>query len=696
MESRVGRRILLRFTLGAVVPVAVLAMTSFLAVSGQLRDQSEERLDRLSDLAAQSILGRVLNVRTLLDVSARAGIENEVGSVSLPPGLEGIALVDGSGMMRVLAGDMDVPGELSEPERTHLRSGEALIRTDVGGGSGPPAVLMAVSPWDTADIGVLWAQLTPDSLWSAAVTQVLDETVDEMCILDSSGVAHYCSPGAEISLAPNVPVAATGAIHAGLLEIDRAGGRMGAWRAILLGAGYRSPPWTLAISQSLESMRSPVSVFAYNFVITLFIVLVTVLLLTYVTVRRTLEPLAELTEGTRRIADQDLSTRVQVASQDEFGDLAESFNTMAERLGFQFRQIEAGSSIDRAVLTASDRREAVQALLEGLGQVARCGARGVLLLEPGGDNQASFFEMEGDGGTMVLNTLTLPHTGASQYGLPDEAFVAEMLAAVPMPLQPRIEGKWSLPAMVLPLVAQGDAFGFVAAGSAPEGRIEEGDYDRARRLVEQAAVGLNELRLRAELIETSWEALRALANTIDAKSKWTAGHSQRVTDLALLLGREIGLGEREMDMLHRGGLLHDIGKIGVDGNILDFPGPLDAESRAAVQEHTRIGARILAPMTSFKPVLPIVLHHHERWDGKGYPDGLRGEAIHPLARLLAVADVFDAMVSARPYRDALDPEFVRAHIVGDAGTAFDPDMVRAFEAVLDGGWRPLELETFHA
>jgi putative nucleotidyltransferase with HDIG domain len=696
MESRVARRILLLFTLGAVVPVAVLAMTSFLAVSGQLREQGEERLDRLSDLAAQSILGRVLNVRTLLDVSARAGLEARVESMSLPPGLEGIALVDVGGGMRVLAGEMDVPAELSGPERAHLRSGEALIRTVTGGGPGPPAVLMAVSPWEAEDVGVLWARLTADSLWSAAVTQVLDETVDEMCILDSSGVPHFCSAGAENSLAPNVPVAATGAIHAGFLEIDRAGGRMGAWRAILLGAGYRSPPWTLAISQSLESMRSPVSVFAYNFVVTLFIVLVMILLLTYITVRRTMEPLAELTEGTRRIADQDLSTRVQVASQDEFGDLAASFNTMAERLGFQFRQIEAGRSIDRAVLTANDRREAVQALLLGLGQVARCGARGVFLLETGSNDQASFFEVDGDGGTMVLNTLTVPRTGGDQNGLPDEAFVAEMPAAVPAVLRPLIDGVWSPPLMMLPLVARGEAFGLVAVGSTPGGRIEEGDYDRSRRLVDQAAVGLNELRLRAELIETSWEALRALANTIDAKSKWTAGHSQRVTELALLLGREVGLGEREMDMLHRGGLLHDIGKIGVDAAILDFPGPLDAEARAAVQEHTRIGAHILAPLTSFKPVLPIVLHHHERWDGKGYPDGLRGEAIHPLARLLAVADVFDAMVSARPYRAAIDPKIVRAEIVAEAGTAFDPAMVRAFEAVLDAGWTPLERETFHA
>jgi putative nucleotidyltransferase with HDIG domain len=300
--------------------------------------------------------------------------------------------------------------------------------------------------------------------------------------------------------------------------------------------------------------------------------------------------------------------------------------------------------------------------------------------------------MEAGEETVELHAFSVPHTDTALYDVPREPFLAESAAAVPWALQSRTEREWALPVLVLPLFARGELFGCVGLASATDHGFDDEDTARARRLVDQAAVGLNALRLRVELAETSWEALHALANAIDAKSKWTAGHSQRVTNLAMLLGREVGLDERETDILHRGGLLHDIGKIGVDANILDFPGPLDAEMRDAIQRHPEIGADILAPLRVFQPLMPIVLHHHERWDGKGYPDGLAGEAIPRLARLLAVADVFDAMVSARPYRDAMDPAKVTQIIIGDSGTAFDPDMVKAFKAVIASGWAPKQTE----
>jgi len=186
----------------------------------------------------------------------------------------------------------------------------------------------------------------------------------------------------------------------------------------------------------------------------------------------------------------------------------------------------------------------------------------------------------------------------------------------------------------------------------------------------------------------SWEVLRALANAIDAKSPWTAGHSERVTALSLVLGAELGLDSEDMNTLHRGGLLHDVGKIGVPAEVLDFDGPLDDEMLAIIQEHPAAGARILEPVRAFQPLLPIVLYHHERWDGQGYPEGLSGLAIPPLARLLGVADVFDAMSSHRPYRPALSMEAVRNHIVRSAGEHHDPEMVQALVRVMDGGWTP--------
>jgi putative nucleotidyltransferase with HDIG domain len=181
-----------------------------------------------------------------------------------------------------------------------------------------------------------------------------------------------------------------------------------------------------------------------------------------------------------------------------------------------------------------------------------------------------------------------------------------------------------------------------------------------------------------ELEETNWGALRALARAIDAKSEWTAGHSERVTELSLRLGRALGLSAVDLDILHRGGLLHDVGKIGVPARLLDHPGTLTKEDWDMVREHPIIGGRILEPIRALAPALPIVRQHHERWDGKGYPFGLVGTQIHHLARVLTVADTYDAMASARPYRGAMDTRAALAEIWRSRGTQFEPRIVDVF------------------
>ena len=187
------------------------------------------------------------------------------------------------------------------------------------------------------------------------------------------------------------------------------------------------------------------------------------------------------------------------------------------------------------------------------------------------------------------------------------------------------------------------------------------------------------------LSEMSWGTLEALARTIDANSPWTAGHSERVTLLAIAIGRRMGLGHDEIDRLHRGGLLHDVGKIGISPVILDKPAALTPEERAIVQEHPTVGARILEPIDPFADVIDIVRYHHERFNGQGYPDGLRGEDIPLLARVTAVADVYDALVSERPYRRRWELERARGYIADMAGIYFDPAVVRAFLALIDSG-----------
>ena len=175
-------------------------------------------------------------------------------------------------------------------------------------------------------------------------------------------------------------------------------------------------------------------------------------------------------------------------------------------------------------------------------------------------------------------------------------------------------------------------------------------------------------------------SILSLVNALEAKDPHTRGHSDRVARYALALADRIGGVDR--DALEIGGQLHDIGKIGIQGGLLRKSGPLEVPEREHVQKHPVVGVDILTPLLDDETVLQIVRHHHERWDGQGYPDGLAGEEIPLAARIVAVADTFDAMTTARPYRAARTPEQAVAEIDAEAGRQFDPEVARVATEVL--------------
>jgi putative nucleotidyltransferase with HDIG domain len=187
----------------------------------------------------------------------------------------------------------------------------------------------------------------------------------------------------------------------------------------------------------------------------------------------------------------------------------------------------------------------------------------------------------------------------------------------------------------------------------------------------------------AALEETYFASMEALARAIDARDPSTFGHSARVAAISVMIAEEMGLTPTEREALRRGALLHDIGKIGVEDRVLRKPGPLSAEESSDMQEHPRIGHEMLKGLRFLEPSLAGVLHHHERWDGAGYPYGLAGDQIPRAVRILTVADVFDAMTSDRPYRKDMGVEAATESIRRDAGIRFDPDVVTAFIARRD-------------
>jgi HD-GYP domain-containing protein (c-di-GMP phosphodiesterase class II) len=198
----------------------------------------------------------------------------------------------------------------------------------------------------------------------------------------------------------------------------------------------------------------------------------------------------------------------------------------------------------------------------------------------------------------------------------------------------------------------------------------------------QLGSAVENARLYTDLEKTFLGTITALAAAVDAKDPYTFGHSNDVTAYAVATAEKMGLAPHEIEVIRIGSTLHDIGKIGIDRAILHKPGRLDEDEWAAIRRHPAIGADILAPLDFLGDSLPLVLFHHERYDGKGYPSGVSGESIPLGARIIAVADTFNAMTSDRPYRKALPVEVAVQEVRDNAGTQFDPDVAAAFLEVV--------------
>jgi putative nucleotidyltransferase with HDIG domain len=181
-----------------------------------------------------------------------------------------------------------------------------------------------------------------------------------------------------------------------------------------------------------------------------------------------------------------------------------------------------------------------------------------------------------------------------------------------------------------------------------------------------------------QLQDTYLMTIEALAAAVEARDPYTHGHTQRVGQYAVVMAKLLGASEAEINSLRRASVLHDIGKIGIEDHILRKQGRLDADEELRMQRHPAIGVEMLKGIDFLDPVLPLIRHHHEKWDGNGYPDQLRADEIPLGARILAVADALDAMTSDRPYRAARTFEYAKAEILKGSGTHFDPEVVTAF------------------
>ncbi|GLI18141.1 phosphohydrolase [Moorella thermoacetica] len=232
--------------------------------------------------------------------------------------------------------------------------------------------------------------------------------------------------------------------------------------------------------------------------------------------------------------------------------------------------------------------------------------------------------------------------------------------------------------VVVPVKAGGKILGTLKLYSPVPRRWSEEEVEYLGTVAAQIGLALENARLYSSLREYYLSTVQSLAAALEAKDVYTRGHSIRVAKWARSCARMLGLGAEVEEQVYLAGLLHDLGKIGVQEDILLKPGPLTPEERKEMQGHPEVGARILEPARFPAAVIAAVRHHHEDYEGGGYPAGLSGEEIPLLARIIRVADAYDAMTSARPYRKAFAPEKARNELKRCAGQQFDPQVVKAF------------------
>ncbi len=691
-RSKVGRRMLAVFFLCALLPVCVLAVLSYSRVTEEVYGQSRERLFDQTKTAGLVLVERLMFVRSELVASAhRLSEGTDLASVERTEALVGIRALTHrlpGGSERTLLGDMRDPPRLSPAQEVFLEGGNTVMATQ----GSPPRVLLAHRVRaDDPEQGTLWVQVDPDFLWQTAETYAGLTGQARLCVLDSAGEPIHCDGESVAAVVPRNTGAGDPA--SGLFEWnDGRDPYLAGYREIFLRGAFMAPAWTIVVSEPQADYIALLADFRSTFLLSVAAALTLVTLLGTVQIRRNLEPLQKLKVGAQQVTAADFEAQVSITSGDEFEELGDVFNQMTSQLGRQFRLLTSVTEIERAALSSVPQREIIETILTNLLGTFDSDVVALFMIEDKRLGSGKSYAMSQTRPCVTARFTLTPAEGAELELSPDHLRVAGKRPRY-LDFGPLTEEDVDH-LLLLPMFRDTRLAGVIVLGSRGKNERTSEDLDHARQIADHAALALANVTLISELDDLQIGSLTALARAVDAKSPWTSGHSERVTELSVAIAQAMGLDSEELSLLRRGGLLHDIGKIGVPASVLDKPGKLTPEEWAMMQEHPSIGARILEPLGAFQDIIPIVREHHERFDGTGYPDGKKGQEIDLLASVLAVADVFDAVTSDRPYRSGEEPEWALDVIQKSSGSHFDPDVVEAFVRVVAGSQERLRAFAF--
>lgn len=684
IRNRLARRVLKLFVFCALIPILVFTWYTYRQIELQMSAESQKRLSHLAKVMGMSIYERLV----LMDIELSHVASGVLSGIPLRDhsedqrgedegGFRAMALISQDGTQVPLLGNLSEIPDL--PKRSDGDKSTILLTHQKNPG---PLRLPRIHLCRLLDQGTAFGrwivgEVRPEVLWGIGDFDNWPAMID-FCVLDPS----------DRVLASSL---SEGRIEALLRRKSSQPGdsREFQWRhgdesyyaacwTMFLRSRFQTEDWSIILSQTEENIFSRLNHFKSIFILMTSLSLFLVLYLSVRFIQRSFIPLEHLREGTRRISRGDLNSPIVVKSEDEFEELAHSFNMMSTQLERQFRLLNIRSGMDRSLLRSFEQPRIARILEEGLLQLFE-GARADVLFwnrEAMEDQSVSGFN-RWCSPDRIIEIPKDNKSSLARFFRINEYWLSGKSPALPKEASPFLD-ETSRPALILPVFSNLDLAAIVIIRWPKAAEVCSEDCGFARNLADQAGIALANIDTLAQLDRHNWGTMQALARAVDANSPWTAGHSERVARIAMNIAGHLHFSEQEMDTLHRGALLHDIGKLGIPPCILDKPGKLDAEEFEIIKSHPLKGASILEPIKSYADLIPIVSQHHERFDATGYPLGIGGHAIHWGARILAVADAFDAMVSDRPYRKGWSPEQAAELIRGGAGTQFDPAVVEAF------------------
>ncbi len=678
-KSKVANRIFFLLLLCAMLPITIFSYLSYSQVSAQQKERNVQRIQNTAKSYGLILFERFVFLEFELDIIGSAGLFSTQKNIELKNEnlFDTVSFLTSTGKTINLLGKMkDLPKSLIDrikPETTSKTQiffeSESEINMHV--------FLVKKNLGPNGQTGFLVGEANTDKLWSIGYENIIPPLTDAS-ILDHNKNLLFGSFKLPSQISNRLRFERDNLESKSLEYRSKSENYFIGYWPMLLRSKFEGPNLIVVIRNKQDDVFTPLSYFKMLFPLVATLAFWVVLLLIIISIRKSMVSLEKLKEGAIRLSNRDFNTRVDIKSGDEFEALANTFNKSAEYLGRQFHAMEAMAGIDQIAHSSLNTKTIVNTTLRHMYDFFSCNAisfgfinnkrpdtiRMVTCSDPKADKLLEKFLMltpedrnrlSEELGTFIFDTKI-----QSPSFLPDQ--IVQSVKHF----------------MVQPLYHNKTLSGIICLGHKEKHTYNKDDIAHLNRLGNQLSSALSNAHLVEELESLNWGTLEALARTVDAKSKWTAGHSERVAKLAVKIARIMGLDAKEIDNLNRAAFLRDIGKIGISLLIIDKSEKLSEDEYKQVMEHPIIGAKIIEPIKAYVDARPIILQHHERFDGKGYPYGLSGEDMVIGARILSLADAYDAIISNRPYRQGAVEENVVKTIIAESGKHFDPKVVDAF------------------